>query len=202
PEKVAELDALIQSHLEESGAVVPLPNPSFDPLKYDPSLEGTQLTKTRSRREPPSPPRRSVAGWRPVRHTAFEIIDGVLRIKCTGNDPHLERALESPLPIGRYQVTLQFSSQVDGRGQIFWGGQDAKPRYARDRSVGFDVAASDARQTCSAAVVASEPVTFLRIDPLQNRGTVQLHSIQIRDATGEVRWAWPQAADPGNPPSN
>ena len=40
PEKVQELDALIARFLKDTKAVVPLPNPNFDPAKYQPELEG------------------------------------------------------------------------------------------------------------------------------------------------------------------
>ncbi|HOX02510.1 MAG TPA: sulfatase [Candidatus Paceibacterota bacterium] len=40
PEQVCELDALIEHFLKESKAVVPIPNPAFDPAKYHPEDEG------------------------------------------------------------------------------------------------------------------------------------------------------------------
>lgn len=47
PELVRELDALIEHFLAETGAVVPKPNPAFNPAKYRPELEG----KPRDRRK-------------------------------------------------------------------------------------------------------------------------------------------------------
>ncbi len=43
PEVVKGLDALIDSFLDETGAVVPVPNPAFDPAKYRPQDEGKRL---------------------------------------------------------------------------------------------------------------------------------------------------------------
>ncbi len=40
PERVIELDALIESFLEETKAVLPRPNPKFNPAKYELELEG------------------------------------------------------------------------------------------------------------------------------------------------------------------
>jgi len=40
PDVVSELDALITEFLANAGAVVPIPNPSFDTAKYDPTDEG------------------------------------------------------------------------------------------------------------------------------------------------------------------
>ena len=40
PDRVKELDELIETFLQDTGAVRPLPNPKFDPTKYRPELEG------------------------------------------------------------------------------------------------------------------------------------------------------------------
>jgi arylsulfatase A-like enzyme len=42
PERVQKLDAIIEKHLAESKAVVPVPNPNFDPSKYRPEEIGVQ----------------------------------------------------------------------------------------------------------------------------------------------------------------
>jgi len=45
PKQVKRMDNLIGEHLKETGAVVPLPNPDFDPEQYRPELIGKQLKK-------------------------------------------------------------------------------------------------------------------------------------------------------------
>ncbi|TWU28640.1 sulfatase-like hydrolase/transferase [Bythopirellula polymerisocia] len=45
PERVIELDALIDSFLDETEAVLPQPNPKFNPAKYQPELEGKAKIK-------------------------------------------------------------------------------------------------------------------------------------------------------------
>jgi arylsulfatase A-like enzyme len=47
PEKVHELDALIERHLQDAHAVVPVVNPKFDPAKFDASKIGVQATGLR-----------------------------------------------------------------------------------------------------------------------------------------------------------
>ncbi|WP_051605745.1 sulfatase [Polaribacter sp. Hel_I_88] len=42
PEKVAELDNLIQKHIEDTKAIVPIPNKNFDSTKYKPENIGKQ----------------------------------------------------------------------------------------------------------------------------------------------------------------
>ena len=43
PSRVKELDALIEQHLKETNAVVPIPNPAFNATKYHPELHGIQF---------------------------------------------------------------------------------------------------------------------------------------------------------------
>lgn len=50
PELVQELDGLIQRFLDDTKAVVPLPNPKFDVTKYRPADEGKQKPKAKKSR--------------------------------------------------------------------------------------------------------------------------------------------------------
>jgi arylsulfatase A-like enzyme len=45
PKEVKRLDALLEKHIKETGAVVPVPNPDFDSTKYRPELIGVQNKK-------------------------------------------------------------------------------------------------------------------------------------------------------------
>jgi arylsulfatase A-like enzyme len=45
------LDALIEKFLTDTKAVVPVPNPAFDPAKYHPELEGQQKPKAKAQPE-------------------------------------------------------------------------------------------------------------------------------------------------------
>ena len=56
PTLVAELDALIEKFLADTKAVVPVPNPAFDPSKYRPELEGKQKPKAPAKK--PAQPKR------------------------------------------------------------------------------------------------------------------------------------------------
>lgn len=49
PELVTELDALIEKFLRDTHAVVPIPNPAFEPSKYHPELEGKQTNKEKDK---------------------------------------------------------------------------------------------------------------------------------------------------------
>ena len=49
PERVASLDKKIEEYLAETDAVVPLPNPAFDPAQYNAELIGLSLRYDRAK---------------------------------------------------------------------------------------------------------------------------------------------------------
>jgi arylsulfatase A-like enzyme len=51
PDKVRQLDRLIEDHLKDANAVVPLPNPKFDPNQYAPEKIGVGRRRTPAKRK-------------------------------------------------------------------------------------------------------------------------------------------------------
>ena len=45
PERVQDMDRMIEAHLQDAKTVVPLPNPNFDPAKYKAELIGKAKLK-------------------------------------------------------------------------------------------------------------------------------------------------------------
>lgn len=45
PKRVKQMNLLIDIHLKDAKALVPIPNPDFDPAKYQPELIGVQPAK-------------------------------------------------------------------------------------------------------------------------------------------------------------
>ena len=86
PELVAELDALIAGFLTDTKAVVPVPNPAFDPAKYRPELEG----KSQPKSKPKAPAKGkddaipALQGWK-ARDCQAAVKDGILRLKNIGS---------------------------------------------------------------------------------------------------------------------
>lgn len=50
PQRVREMDALIEQFLAETKAVLPVPNPAFDPAAYKPENEGRQKAKANDKK--------------------------------------------------------------------------------------------------------------------------------------------------------
>ncbi|MDP1592090.1 MAG: sulfatase-like hydrolase/transferase, partial [Prosthecobacter sp.] len=90
PELVAELDALIETFLTDTKAVVPVPNPAFDPAKYRPELEGKQQPKGKAKapnkgKDDGDP---ALQGWK-ARDCKASVKDGFLRITNIGSEGFL-----------------------------------------------------------------------------------------------------------------
>jgi arylsulfatase A-like enzyme len=86
PELVAVLDGLIEGFLTDTKAVVPVPNPAFDPAKYRPELEG----KSQPKSKPKAPAKGkddaipALQGWK-ARDCQAAVKDGILRLKNIGS---------------------------------------------------------------------------------------------------------------------
>jgi arylsulfatase A-like enzyme len=94
PGLVAELDAMIEAFLTDTKAVVPVPNPAFDPAKYRPELEGKQQTKGKAKastkpaakgKDDGDP---ALQGWK-ARDCKASVKDGLLRLTNIGSEGFL-----------------------------------------------------------------------------------------------------------------
>ena len=87
PELVVELDALIEGFLTDTKAVVPVPNPAFDPAKYRPELEGKQQPKGKAKapakgKDDAIP---ALQGWK-ARDCQAAVKEGILRLTSIGSE--------------------------------------------------------------------------------------------------------------------
>ena len=135
PEHVKELDALIEQFLVDTEAVRPLPNPNFDPAKYDPAEEGQAALKGEAKAPAKPKPKsaKPVAGWQPSAACELAIKNGSLIVSSAGGDPHLSFRL--PKPIAGETLTLHFAmtSDAQGSGQVFWHEQGVTPAFFREQ---------------------------------------------------------------------
>lgn len=94
PELVAELDALIEKFLADTKAVVPVPNPAFDPSKYHPELEGKSQPKGKAKAPAKSAAKGkddgdpALQGWK-ARDCQGTVKDGILRLTNIGSEAFL-----------------------------------------------------------------------------------------------------------------
>lgn len=198
PELVAELDAMIEQFLDETGAVLPTPNPRFKPASYDASLEGKAKLKSSQPRRTTMKPKmdaKPVAGWQPNGTCELSTFDNKLVVKSTGNDPHFiyefaSDAVDPNAGTKTYELRFEMKSQSAGPGQVFWHEQNAKPPYIGKRSVMFNANHDGNVHAYVVPFNANHPVIGVRIDPSKSAGQMTLSNVQLFTADGKLVHRW------------
>ena len=195
PERVKHLDALIERHLIDTQAVLPLPNPSFDPSKYDVAQEGKARLKgsTKGSKKSAVKPRgKPVAGWQPGGTCTLSASGKELLVNSTGNDPYLSHRLSTAINETAFTLRFTMTSDSSGRGQVFWQERDAGP-FKAERSHFFDVQHDGRLHEYTIGFTTKSPLQAVRIDPSRGRGNIEISDIQLvgRDGTTHYRLTLP-----------
>ncbi|MEM1226437.1 MAG: sulfatase [Planctomycetota bacterium] len=141
PDKVNELDKLIEDYIADANVVVPLANPNFDQAKFDPSKIGVQPgglkmpPSFKSSRpgssvgEKPSKPvsDKSMLGWI-GRSASVTVADESLKIAPTGSQSLIANA--KVRVDGPAEVRIRIRAQQGGEFRVQWRteGQDSFPK--------------------------------------------------------------------------
>ncbi|TWU56663.1 Arylsulfatase [Rubripirellula tenax] len=193
PQRVAAMDSLIEAFLTDTQAALPLPNPNFDPSKYDPDKEGKAALKGGADAPPRTPPRKAtkpVAGWQAEGNCTVSVNDGSLVFSSDGGDPHAVYSLDKPVPPGKRTLQFTMTSNSTGNGQVFWHEQGIKPPFIADRSVSFDVTHDGKPQTYSVPFTTSHPILAVRMDPSRGPGTLTITDLCLIAEDGTVLKTW------------
>jgi hypothetical protein len=180
PAKVTELDALIERFLQRTKAVVPVPNPKFDPAQYRPELEGKQQPKGKGKPKAKStakvaPP----TGWQTSNDVELTRHDGALLLRSSGGDPwvstrHLPTALKPP-----FKLQFQLISNGKGAVVIYYSDTD-KPGFSKERSLSVTVP-HDGKTHKVDVTLPVENLTALRIDPGNAPGQIRIEGLKLND---------------------
>ena len=209
PEKVKELDKLIEDYIAAVDVVVPLPNPNFDPARFDPSKIGVQagglkmprsynLSQQKSGAAKPVTivNKKSMLGW--IARNAEAAVEGdSLRISPAGRQPFIANA--KVRASGPVEVRLRIRAQKDGTGRLQWRNedQDRFPETGQRRS--FDVAGGDWQELSVPLAVEGRLVQVRLFLPYAKRPT-EIDWIEITPTGGSdkerQRWDFQDAAAP------
>ena len=195
PRRVEELDKLITQFLAETNAVVPLPNPRFDPTQYDPKMIGKAMPKSTrrpsgSRSNKPQRHLKPVAGWQPGGTCGLALKNGSLIVTSSGRDPHLSFKLPTELTQEELVLKVTMASDSTGPGQVFWQEKGVTPTFIRDRSRGFDVQHDGKAHEYSISWSTKNPVVAVRIDPSKASGEITISRIRLVDGAGNAVYQW------------
>lgn len=197
PERVRELDVLIEQHLVATNAVRPLPNPAFDPAKYDQSAEGNaklkgnaEKQKTKERRAAAKP----IAGWQPGGTCELSSGNSALLVHSSGEDPWLSHRLSRAIDETSFTMHITMTSDASGNGQVYWQEQDAGP-FKAERSQFFEVQHDGKQHHYAVPFTTKSPLVAVRIDPSRGRGKAEIADIRLvgRDDMTHYRLELPAA---------
>jgi arylsulfatase A-like enzyme len=162
PERVKELDALIEGFLKDSGAVLPKPNPAYSP---------------------------GVQGWMGNKDAALSVKDGLLVMESTGLDPSMSTR-NVPKNRGATIVEFRMRSRAAGQAQIYWGAEGMTPLFIKDRSILVQVMHDGQWHEYSEKLPIIGTLTALRIDPAAGQGRIEFEWIRLRGLDDAVLKEW------------
>ncbi|MBL9094377.1 MAG: sulfatase [Planctomycetaceae bacterium] len=186
---VAALDAGIETFLADTQAVVPRPNPAFNPARYHPELEGKVKPKAApaakvapSASADASDP--ALLGWKARQYRAA-VRDGVLTLTQDGTEPFLGVA-PGKLAEG---AELRFRIKcAGGNGKLVWLPASGKSSADPARLVEFVVAAEEWTEV--RAKISARPDTpgIVRLFLPARQAPVQLDWIELVADGKTRRW--------------
>ncbi len=157
PDKVAELNALIDGFIKDTGALTPKPNPAY--VKPDPS-----------------------AGLVP-KMCKMTLVDGALRVEADGPTPFLGTA--QVRHAGPMTLNLRARSTAGGPGKVWWKTTDQEAFPAGDQIVEFTLAAGGDWQEITVDLPVKGNTAIVRLYLPADETPVELESIVFRPARSD-----------------
>lgn len=163
PDKVTELDALLEDFLKRTDCVVPLPNPAFRPALPD------------------------LQGWQPFAATTAETGPP---LKLTSTDKRTQM-LQHQVPPATGALVLQFriTAAAGAGGIVYWTTPD-HPQFNKDMRSEFKLQADGQWHDYEAPFTCEGTLTGLRFDASMVPTTVQVAWIRLCQADGTVLREW------------
>lgn len=182
PQLVTELDALIERFLSDTHAVVPVPNPAFDPSKHRPELEGKPQPKSKANASAASATKGrgkddgdpALQGWK-ARGCTAKVKNGIVTIQAITDTPFL--GFSAAKHRGPTTVTLRIKCDAT-QSRIEWlpGGVEKQGQSARFAYPG------GGWQEISVELPATGPLGIVRIHlPAQDK-PIELDWIELKSA--------------------
>ncbi len=194
PEKVKALDKLIEDYIAEAKVVVPLPNPNFDPTKFDRSTIGVQaggLKMPGASKKPQQKPgtakpastvnTKSMLGW--IAKGGDVTVQGdSLRFTPNGRQPFLANA--KVRASGPVEVKLRIRTGGNGTARLQWRteSQELFPKTGQSKS--FAVTGGD-WQELNVSLAVKGRLVHLRLFPPAEKQPVEIDWVEIMQTEGD-----------------
>jgi arylsulfatase A-like enzyme len=191
PEKVKELDKLIEQFLIDTKAVQPTANPNFDPTKYRLADEGKAEPHGKNKKKrKPSKPLPAVASWTPTNDCKLALEDNALVVTSTGGDPYLTSRLDQTVAPGKHKLTITMASNSSGPGYLFWEEQNSKPRFAVNRRSAFEINHDGKFHNYEVEFQTKKKPLSIRLDPSMGPGQISISAIEVQNEAGTTVKKW------------
>jgi arylsulfatase A-like enzyme len=185
PARVKQMDVLIESFLSDTKAVVPIPNPAFDPAKYQPELEGKQQPKAKSKAAAKAPTKveneDALQGWK-ARACTATAKNGIITVTGTGEAPFLGVAAGVSGPA---TVKMRIRPATGGSGKVEW--LPSATAAASAKSIPLNFTAGEWREI-TAQIPAEGQLGIVRLYLPAQKQPVELDWIEITSAAKPKRW--------------
>ena len=181
PERVKQLDSLIEKFLAETHAVQPVRNPDFDPAKYHPENEGNGKPRTEPKPKAnpqaaaPAPDDEKLQGWK-ARNCNAAVKDGILQVTNLSDSSFLGFAAGKHS--GPSTVKLRIKAGP-GTSRVDWlpGGAQSQPQ-----TIPFTLRGGD-WQEITVEIPATGPLGIVRVYLPQQDQAVEIDWIEIHSKT-------------------
>jgi len=176
PALVTELDGLIEGFLTETKAVVPVPNPAFDPAQYRPELEGKQQPKGKGKGATKN-------GWSLSKDASLVKEKGIATLVSKGGDPWMSAKVPASAK-GPFTLTLRLSSSAKGAALIYYATTET-PGFEKSRTLPLALRHDGSSQDFEVTLPFPR-LAALRLDPASGPGEIAIERFELRDAAGQV----------------
>ncbi len=169
PDMVRQLDARIDQFLKETHAVLPEPNPDYDPAS-------TRLLQF---------------GLSAMNDCKIVVNhDNQLAVTSIGGDPHFKLELPRPHTPGQFTLEMRIKSTARGAGFVYWQEKGVQPIFARQRRAAYSAVHDGEFHDYQVTFTAQNPLVSIRIDPADKPGQIVFQSVRLRDSQGDVVHQW------------
>jgi len=158
---VAELNALIDQFVENTGALVPVKNPAYAP---------------------------ALSGWQGSRDAELSAGPDGLTLRSKGQDPFITT---EDVPIVSHRMVLRFRmrSTLSGAGSVYWRDNNA-PAFARKQKIDFEPVTDGKFHSYEVSFYCQGRLRGLRIDPGTSPGEAEFSDVRLVRRYGEILKRW------------
>jgi arylsulfatase A-like enzyme len=180
PEKVKELDALIDAFVKDTGALYPQPNPAYKP----------QAVAAAAAAAPKADPAQGLV----AKFCRMTVAGGALRVEAEGKSPFLGTAQVK----GTGPLTLQLRARAaaGGPGKAQWTTGEQTDFNAPGQTAEFALKPGAAWQDLSVALPIQGEPRIVRLYLPADKGLVEVQSIRYLNAAGKPVRAWSFGGQP------